>query len=256
MIQCSADDDDDADDDDVADDDDSTGDDDDTTAGDDDDSTFDCLSRRTRPDAFEFTDDFGYGTVSTDTAALPFCWFEKDVITQVTANMSSSGATHGHERVEWDVVFYGEVVDTVRIDINGTLNFEYQSAHNPNNSCEWYSWDAAAVAGFWDHLNMTDDGAGEIRYDVVGEEPDRIAVAWWDGLYHDTYPGEPISFQIHLFEYDHHIEVHYLEIEQTEWDVNFGRSATVGLRHEQSTLWSCNENALTNDMSIAYWPPE
>ena len=242
------------------DDDDDSGDDDDATGDDDDSTGFDCLSRRIRPTTFETVDAFGYGTVSSETADLPFCWFDATQITQLTANMHTAGATHGHERVEWDVEFYGEIAPTVRIDVNGALVFDYQGAHNPNNECDFYaSWDEPAVAVFWDNLNMTDDGAGEIRYDTIGEEGDRIAVAWWDGVFHDDFPGEPLSFQVHLFEADHHIEVHYQTIEHSEWDINYGRSATIGLRHELNTdelLWSCNENRLRNGTVIAYWPPE
>ena len=39
-------------------------------------------------------------------------------------------------------------------------------------------------------------------------------------------------------------------------DVDDGRSATIGLRHEQATLWSCNDDELRDHFSIAYWPPE
>ena len=232
-------------------------DDDSGTGDDDDDDPVDCLARRLRPPAFDSVDAFGYGTITSDTTDLPFCWFGEDVITQTTVTMSSAGATHANERIEWDVVFYGAVAETVVIDVNGTLNFEYQSSHNPNNGCDFNtSWDSPAVAVFWDNLNMTDDGAGPIRYDVVGPVGDRIAVAWWDGVFHDAFPGEPLSFQVHLFEADHHIEAHYLRIEHSEWDVDFGRSATVGLRHAQATLFSCNANALHDDLSIAWWPPE
>jgi hypothetical protein len=252
-------DDDDAGDDDAADDDDAVDDDDagDDDAGDDDDVLGDeCLARRTRPGSFDAVATFGYGWVTTDSAALPFCWFDVDVVDQEAQDLHSAGATAEHTRIEWDVIWYGEIAPTVRLDINGTLNFAYQSSHNPNNSCDFQSWDEPSVAAFWDDLNMTADGAGALRFGVTGEIGDRIAISWWDAVYHDDFRGDPISFQILLFEADHHVEVHYLDVEAGEWDVDYGRGATIGLHSEGAALVGCNERTLRNNFTIAYWPPE
>ncbi len=246
------------DDDDVEDDDDSAGDDDDTSPDDDDVGPDPCALPRTRPASFDAVDPGGYGTVTSDSAQPPaWCWYDAGIDWDETVDMSSAGATHGFDTFDWEMAFYGEVVDTVRIDVNGAVNFEYQSARNPNNSCAFYeSWDSAGVAGFWDDLNMTADGAGTIRYGLAGEEPHRVAVAWWDQVFHDDFQGDPLSFQVHLFEGDQHVEVHYLDVVAGDWDVDDGRSATIGLRHAQAELFSCDDDNVRDGFSIAFWPPE
>ncbi len=249
-----------ADDDDLVDDDDATADDDDATADDDDATDDPCLAPRPRPAAFDLVDSFGYGMVTTDSTDAPaYCWFE-DGIDDETVNMHTGGATDSHDDVDWDVQWYGQVAERVAMDINGAIHFHYTTAVSPNNSCDfsWASDDEPILAAFWDDLNMTADGAGTIRYGTVGDEPNRALVLWYDQIWHDDYQGDGISFQVHVFEADHHVEVHYQDVSFGDSDVDGGESATIGVYLDQDTnmLFECDDSDLRDNFTIAYWPPE
>ncbi|MCO4772991.1 MAG: hypothetical protein KDA24_23360 [Deltaproteobacteria bacterium] len=259
METCLApDDDDSSDDDDVANDDDS-GDDDDT--GDDDDATPDCLTPGPRPKSFLATDTFGYGYTNSDATDIDFCWFTQDDGIEVeTNNLSSAGASVSHSRIEWDIQWYGQTAEVMRIDVNGVIHFDYHLSVNPNNFCSEPQSDLPVVAVYWDNLDMLGDGAGSIWHGVMGEAPNRIAVAWWENM-HRVSDGNRIDIQFHLHE-DGHAEVHYRLVEGDIWESDLGRGATVGVLvdSEESAnpgLWvGCNDPVLKNDFSIAYWPPE
>ncbi len=255
------DDDDAADDDDSGDDDDSILDDDDTVLDDDDATDDPCLVPRQRPAAFEETDQFGYGYATTDSADAPtWCWFtQEDGVEVQTDNLSSAGASVSHGRIEWDVVWYGVTADVVRIDVNGVIHFDYFPSVNPNNSCIEPIGDLPVVAVYWDNLDMLADGYGDIWHGVVGEAPNRIAVAWWENMRRVSDDGT-VDVQFHLHE-DGHAEVHYRLVESDVWESDLGRGASIGVLKDSQTssdpgLWvGCNEASIRDDFSIAYWPP-
>jgi len=158
-------------------------------------------------------------------------------------DISSSGTALGLGDDEYDsdspigftFTFYGNDYTDVDISSNGFLSFNslgssYLSNHcpipdaaNPNN----------AIYGFWDDLDPSDDGSGEIYTETRGDSPNRMFIVQYDDVELYFSEGDTVTFQIILFETSNEILVNYLDVSDS--DVSRGDSATFGIENSDGT---------------------
>lgn len=167
------------------------------------------------------------------------------------------------EDVSWPVSigfqfeFYGQSYDHVLMSSNGFATFTDDRPHQlasgpfggyeipdervPNNFIAAY-WTALLDPGHgrWspgvDAVADPGDGRGWIFARSVGEPGNRVFVVEFREVAH-WYDGEQASFQIHLYESDNSIEVHYLDVDPAlDPDTGVGWPRSAGIENADGTV--------------------
>ncbi len=155
--------------------------------------------------------------------------------------------------------FYGTTYTSLTLGSNGTLQLGDGGAAEFLNRCLDGGPAPAMgdlIAPYWDDLDLT--FVGFLETAVIGEAPNRIFVAEWDGV--PRFDGDfedTLTFEVQLFEGSSEIVFLYQDV--TVLDESRGDSATVGLQSAAQGLalqYSCNQPVLADALGIAFTHPE
>ena len=98
--------------------------------------------------------------------------------------------------------FYGKTYTQTYLSSNGMLSFEAPHIDYANTPVPWNRDSPRAfVAAFWDDLVVGGAfNSGKVQYRATGNPGSRTFVATWSGVTRQNSPGNPLTFQIVLFE--------------------------------------------------------
>ncbi len=153
--------------------------------------------------------------------------------------------------------FYGTTYTSLTLGSNGTLQLGDGGAAEYLNRCLDGGPAPAMgdlIAPYWDDLDLT--FVGFLETAVIGEAPNRIFVAEWDGV--PRFDGDfedTLTFEVQLFEGSNEIVFLYPDV--TVLNESRGDSATVGLQSAAQGLalqYSCNQPVLADALGIAFHP--
>lgn len=159
-------------------------------------------------------------------------------------------------KLPFPFTFYGTPYEEVIASSNGNLQF---GNNNPNyiNNClaETPAADMGdMIAPYWDDLDLR--AFGYLETAVVGEEPNRIFVVEWDSVPRFE-TGEPVTFEVQLFEGSHNIVFLYQQVQQSEG--GNGRQATIGIQSEAQGLalqFGCNLPVVSDASQLQFSHPD
>jgi hypothetical protein len=110
----------------------------------------------------------------------------------------------------FDFEFFGEAISQIYVSSNGfiTLGQAPLSSSPTASTIPTPQNPTGLIAGYWTDLDPPD--GGQIRYEVLGQAPNReFVIAWEDVVHYATGDNRPtVSFQIVLREADSLAEVH------------------------------------------------
>ncbi len=152
--------------------------------------------------------------------------------------------------------FYGTPYTELVASSNGNLQFSSNNAEYLNDCLD--EKPAAGmgdmIAPYWDDLDLR--LIGFLETEVVGEAPDRIFVIEWDGVpRYET--GEPLTFEVQLFEGSNDIVFLYQDVTQSEG--GHGRKATIGIQSEAQGLalqYGCDLAVVADASQIRFAHPD
>jgi subtilisin family serine protease len=157
---------------------------------------------------------------------------------ELTAFALGDDAVTPAQSLPFTFSFYGQPQTTVYIGSNGLLLFgsnaggtSFVNADMPNETAP-----NNIVCPYWDDLNPA--VGGQIRFGVLGEAPNRVAVASWEGVPHFASATTTFSFQSLLYEGSNEIKLQYLEVQPQNTSLGGGRSATIGVENSTGVLAS------------------
>lgn len=144
--------------------------------------------------------------------------------------------------LKFDFEFYGVPYSKALISTNGFLTFADDRAQGPLASGLWGGEEIPGegvpdnlVAGFWSKLDPTQRGLVLAR--TIGEPGDRVFVAEFRHVGQDWPDYPEADFQIHLYEKDDSIEVHYRNIEPAvDPDSALGIPRTAGIENADGII--------------------
>ncbi|MBE7385052.1 MAG: filamentous hemagglutinin N-terminal domain-containing protein [Leptolyngbya sp. SIO1E4] len=161
----------------------------------------------------------------------------------------------------FDFNYFGTDYTEVYISSNGFITLEPTT---DSGCCTGESLPSgftlnALIAGWWEDLNPPE--GGQIRYGIVGDEPNRIFVVDFEDIQH--FPAEnPSTFQFQLFEGSGDIEVHYenaptdggihsagIENQFGSFGVEYIRSSSISL-DDTSVRYQSTDVAGGNSISV------
>jgi len=197
------------------------------------------------PDAFGYTYD----------VCVPFSWVEATGGAQVPRGVN---VYRGPFPIGFRLRFYGAECSQFWVSSNGVVLFDdrgsgYEqrytnmgipSADMPNNM----------AAPFWDDLRC--NLSGQVRYQVFGQEPDRILVVEWREVGVAAACAPPITFEALLFEGSNEIRFQYLHMTANPW--GNGRGATVGIENANGRVglqYSFCQPAVWDGLAISFRYP-
>lgn len=159
-------------------------------------------------------------------------------------------------KLPFPFTFYGTTYTEVNASSNGNLQFGNDNPlyinsclnNGPANNM------GDMIAPYWDDLDLR--AFGYLETELVGEEPNRIFVVEWDDVPRfDT--GEPVTFEVQLFEGSNNIVFLYENVEQSAG--GNGRSATIGLQSEAQDLslqFGCNLPVVNSISQLQFTHPD
>lgn len=166
-----------------------------------------------------------------------------------TANPGPGSTVDGPENnlvvdLGFDFTFYGNSYNQVSISTNGFLQFgDNPIAGSPFNRPLPSNVGSAprnAICGLWDALVTESDegyynGSGRIVYQTRGAAPDRRFIAQWinvgqERLFPLSPEGDPVNFEIVLFESSNNIEFRYGAITPDPGNGTGGSDYTIGVQ--------------------------
>jgi subtilisin family serine protease len=169
-------------------------------------------------------DAFGYSWIDSDAVGGPvFNW--TDIGDTGTAAMTTGDDSNlGPFPIGFTFKYYDQQFTTFRVCSNGFISFSSTATTYTNAAIPSASAPLNMLAPFWDDLNLTTAGSGDIFYQNVGGN----LVIQWDGVY--TYTGSiPLTFQVILTP-SGAITYQYLTLGGA------GNSATVGMQNATGTV--------------------
>jgi hypothetical protein len=147
----------------------------------------------------------------------------------LAATASSNDDTSENVPIGFAFSYYGNSYTTVDIGSNGFLIFgggngitsgTVPSVAVPNN----------LIAGWWQDLDPSAAGAGDIYYQTLGSAPNRVLIAQFQGVQEYGTPGNLNTFEFKLFEGSNRIEIHYQGIS------NGSGNAAIGIENSDGTV--------------------
>ena len=130
--------------------------------------------------------------------------------TEITGGSASSATgDDGFQDINLPFVFTFDSLtyDTARISVNGWLQLgqTYAGSGSVNDLA---NVDVRPIlAPFWDDLY--DDATSDIRYQVIGANPERVFIVQWKGVRWPGSGGSRQNFQLRLYENDSKVEFIY-----------------------------------------------
>lgn len=96
----------------------------------------------------------------------------------------------------------------------------------------------AAIAPFWSSLQSPSSGTATVRYAVEGTAPNRRLVIGWTNFASSYDTQASMTFQLHLHETSHAIEIHYCSMTTTSGSVGAidGSVASIGMQDATGLL--------------------
>ncbi len=188
-------------------------------------------------------DAFGYSWIDSDAVGGPvFNW--TDIGDTGTAAMTTGDDSNlGPFPIGFTFKYYDQQFTTFRVCSNGFISFSSTVTTYSNTAIPSASAPLNMLAPFWDDLNLTTAGSGDIFYQNVGGN----LVIQWDGVY--TYTGSiPLTFQVILTP-SGTITYQYLTLGGA------GNSATVGMQNATGTVGlqvAYNATYLHNNLAIKF----
>lgn len=195
-------------------------------------------------------DALGYTWIDSNEPGGPAYAFE---------DISATGTPATDLDDDWEVVggafsfpFSGTMQSTISIQTNGGVAFA-NAEYSLTNSClPGYTGIDGIIAGYWDDLNPSAAGSGQLFWEVRGSAGvDRRLILQWEGIY-KYGTTTPITFQIVLHE-GGQIDIAYESISFTP------SSGTVGIQHDPSTglevLCDGVGTTVSGGMLIRFDPP-
>jgi hypothetical protein len=152
--------------------------------------------------------------------------------------------------------FYGTTYTRVNASANGNLQFTTRNGAYLN-SCLDDDPDSAMgdmIAPYWDDLDLT--FRGYLKYDTVGEAPNRIFVVEWQNVPRYGAPTDAVTFAVQLFEGSHDILFFYQDVNTAAG--HSGSSATIGLQSATQGLalqYGCNRPVVANASALHFVHP-
>lgn len=153
--------------------------------------------------------------------------------------------------------FYGAEYRELHVSSNGNIQFTTRNAAYANQCLTEgpVAGMGDMIAPFWDDLDLT--FAGYMRYDTVGNAPNRIFVIEWVDAPPFSRPQEAFTFAAQLFEGSNDIVLQYPDV--TAVQGHNGRTATIGLQSERlgiSLQYSCNQPGVADGGALRFAHPE
>ena len=146
----------------------------------------------------------GYEWADTDEESVSFEWVD---VSGESASMPLGDDQQGAAvDIGFSFTFYGETYDQIRIGSNGFLSFQSNDLSGGfAGQCPlpMVGGPDLAVYGFYQDLDPSEDTSGPIYFATIGETPNQMFVATWDGVevfQKEGSESDPVTFQIILFE--------------------------------------------------------
>ena len=147
---------------------------------------------------------------------------------------------------------FGAEHTTIFVGSNGYITFGA-------GAVDWYNQSLAdetepRIAAWYDDWDLRE--SGEVRYGVHGVAPSRVFVVAWIDV--KSFPGDlspdGATFQIHLHEGSHTVEMHYADVTVSNPDLSLGRSATIGLDEGVGRFheYSFDRASLSDGMALRF----
>jgi subtilisin family serine protease len=165
--------------------------------------------------------------------SAPFDWVPTNGLNPLT--LSNDGVSPA-QALPFAFSYYGQNYSQLYVGANGLIGFVNTDLSNSANADLPSSVTPnAAIYPYWDNLNPV--AGGSISFGVIGEAPNRRAVAIWNAVPHNTTMGgaTPITAQVILHE-GGAIAFQYLQVEQGNATRVMGKSATIGVEDASGNL--------------------
>ena len=156
--------------------------------------------------------------------------------------------------------FYGQTYTSVQIQSNGGITFGGTDELDAAHTCPVDSHPDRSLLAFWMDLDPSAASGFEgIYFDTKGSAPNRIALIEWFQIERYVSGSNDTNFaifEIKLFEDDHHIEIHYNDVDFSGSDFDDGARAAIGLaRPEGALIYSCDTASITGNTALGFYPP-
>ena len=143
--------------------------------------------------------------------------------------------------------FYGQSYGSLRVHSNGGITFGGTEELSANHTCPVDDRPDRTVLAYWMDLDPSAASGFEgIYVDTKGSEPNRVFLIEWfqiERFVSGSNDTNHATFEIKLFEADHHIEFHYDDVDFGGSDFDDGTAAVIGLARPEGALISNDEVA-------------
>ena len=164
--------------------------------------------------------------------------------------------------LDFDFNFYGINYNKVKIcGESGFLTFIPRSCTPDNTQIVRNEDPYGIIAPFWDKLTRYGNPDGNVRYQIMGEAPNRqLVVVWTNYRHHNnnvSSDDKSVTFQVILYEGTNEIKFQYQDVYTGNSDYDYGASTTIGLKHpsglsgEQVSYYG---SMLSNGKAILFTP--
>ena len=160
-----------------------------------------------------------------------------------------------HLTMPFAFTLYGLSSDKLTVSMNGAIKFgSHISAINAFNTNLSVAPDYF-IAPFWDDIDNSPGIGGGVYTDVVGIAPNRQFIIQWQDIPHYNNT-DATTFQVIFHETSNDLIFQYEDVDFSTPNFDWGASATVGIKGENSgTLqYLYNTAVLTNSTAIRFKP--
>ncbi|MDD4877825.1 MAG: LamG domain-containing protein [Candidatus Nanoarchaeia archaeon] len=199
-----------------------------------------------------------FGNKRNNTFPGGYSWGEI-ALAPLKVAMSDNDTGYNSTSIGFNFNFFGNTYSKVNITADGVLTFGPAAGvtspgANSNLPTAKYN---DSIFGFWDDLDLGNNGAGSIYSYTTGTAPNRLfAVEYYNVSFKGDYKGG-ITFEVILFEAHNNSMVVYKDMGYGN-SKSYGASATVGIQNKSSTLainYSVGMPALTNKSVVSFYGP-
>ncbi len=153
----------------------------------------------------------------------------------------------------FNFTFYGTTTNLACIGNNGGLLLDSTGCSiNAGNGALPSGSVPLGILPFWDDI---DSDTGDVYYETLGTEPNRMFVVEWFDRPHFSNTGSA-TFEVVLYEGTNEILFQYEDLDFGSASYDYGASATVGLNMDATAAnqYSYNTAVLDNGMAILWSP--
>jgi hypothetical protein len=209
--------------------------------------TSNVFARTIGPDA--------YGYTMTD--EVPFEFIDISAVGQrILQAQSNSTASDG---LPFDFNYYGTNYRQGLINLNGTFYLGTQGLPDWVNITLVHPQalrNRPSIVPFWDDMINQPLTQQAVYVATTGFAGSRRHIVQWNSAHNDGPPTDSAQYQMVLYEGSNDIQFNYRDVEFGQANIDFGASATVGLRNTDGQLngqylrWSHGEPALHDGLSL------